>query len=205
MKIVFAPNEVLSAPAKPVEKINSQVLKTIEQMKIALNSAKDPEGVGLAAPQIGVPLQIFIAKPNPAGKIMTFINPKIVEIEGLLQSFTRKRKVGADERSEGARLRAKRDKGGRKKKEVQKLEGCLSLKDIWGTVLRSPQVKVSFLDEKGQQQTKVFKDFLATIDQHKYDHLQGILFPKRVLEQKGKLYKSSKDEKGEDLFEEIEL
>ncbi len=187
-KIVFAPNEVLSAPAKPVEKINSQVLKTIEQMKIALNSAKDPEGVGLAAPQIGVPLQIFIAKPTPKDKIMIFINPRIIDMETPSKIFTKKRKVG---------------KG--KKKEVQKLEGCLSLKDIWGTVLRSPQVKVSYLDEKGQQQTKVFKDFLATIVQHEYDHLQGILFPKRVLEQKGKLYKSSKDEKGEDVFEEIEL
>jgi len=46
---------------------------------------------------------------------------------------------------------------------------------------------------------------MATIIQHEMDHLQGILFPKRVLEQKGTLYKSSKNEKNEDEFEEITI
>jgi len=187
MKIVFAPNEILSQPAKPVGKIDQSVIKVIKKMKMALESAKDPEGVGLAAPQVGVSLQIFIARPTPKSKIMVFINPKMVEIYPSSQTFTRKRKVG------------------KKKKEVKKLEGCLSLKDIWGTVLRSPKLILSFLDEKGKSQTKNFEGFLATIIQHEYDHLQGILFPKRVLEQKGKLYKSSKDEKDEDIFEEIDL
>jgi len=51
----------------------------------------------------------------------------------------------------------------------------------------------------------VFSGFSATIIQHEYDHLRGILFPKRVLEQKGKLYKSHKNEKGEDEFDEIDI
>lgn len=195
MKIVMAPNSILSEPAKPVGKIDSGVLRTIEEMKKALNSAKDPEGVGLASPQIGKSLQIFIAKPAPKSEAIIFINPKIIEIDKPSQRFTKERKVksrGAGSRSAG-------------KKEVQKLEGCLSLKDIWGTVLRSPRVKLSYLDEKGTERIRVFTDFLATIIQHEYDHLDGILFPRRVLEQKGKLYKSSKDEKGEDVFEEIEI
>lgn len=187
MKILIAPNEVLSTPANPVGKIDSSIRKTIHEMGAALSSAKDPEGVGLAAPQIGRSLRIFIAKPNPKGKIMVFINPKIIEIDSPTQTFTRERKVG------------------RRKKETKKLEGCLSLKDIWGTVLRSPKIKLSYLDEKGIEQTRTFTGFLATIAQHEYDHLNGILFPRRVLEQKGKLYKSSKDEKGEDVFEELEL
>jgi len=41
--------------------------------------------------------------------------------------------------------------------------------------------------------------------QHEHDHLQGILFPRRVLEQKGQLYKSSKDENGKDVFDPVEL
>ena len=61
------------------------------------------------------------------------------------------------------------------------------------------------MDETGKIYTKEFKDFLATIIQHEYDHLNGILFPKRVLEQKGKLYKSSKEKNGEDIFEELVL
>lgn len=186
-QIVTAPNPVLSEAAKPVGKIDSAVLKIIREMRKTLDSAKDPEGVGLAAPQIGKSLRIFLAKPTPKDEAMIFINPEIKEVEPPSAKFTRERKVG------------------KKKKEVQKLEGCLSLKDIWGTVLRSPKVKLSYLDEKGGRQTKVFTGFIATIVQHEYDHLNGILFPRRVLEQKGKLYKSSKDEKGEDVFEELEL
>lgn len=184
MKIVFAPNDVLSKNAEPVTKIDSSVKKTIKEMKSALNSAKDPEGVGLAAPQIGKSLRIFLAKPKD--KIIVFINPQILEIDPPSKAFTKRKKI-------------------KRKKESQKLEGCLSLKDIWGTVLRSPRVKLSYTDERGKKITKEFKDFMATIVQHEYDHLNGILFPKRVLEQKGKLYKSEKDEKNEDVFEELSL
>ena len=46
---------------------------------------------------------------------------------------------------------------------------------------------------------------MATIIQHEIDHLSGVLFTERVLEQNGQFYKSHKNEKGEDEFEEIEL
>ena len=98
-----------------------------------------------------------------------------------------------------------RGKSGSKQKRVRKLEGCLSLKDIWGDVVRSPEVTLEYFDEKGKKHTKTFNGFLATIIQHEMDHLEGILFPKRVLEQKGTLYKSEKDEKGQDIFEEIKI
>lgn len=187
MKILNAPNPILSEIAKPVAKIDPQVLKLINQMKKTLNQARDPEGVGLAAPQIGKSLRIFIAKPYPRQKTLIFINPEITQIDPLSQTFTKERHVG------------------KKKKETKKLEGCLSLKDIWGTVLRSPKLTLSYMDETGKKTEKKYEGFLATIIQHEYDHLNGTLFPKRVLEQKGKLYKSSKDEKGEDEFEEIDL
>ncbi len=195
MRIILAPNEILSTPSKKVEKIDSGILKTIKDMKKALNLAKDPEGVGLAAPQIGKSLQIFLAKPTPKDEAIVFINPKIIEIDTPTSKFTKERTV----KSRGA------GSGSARKKETQKLEGCLSLKDIWGTVLRSPKVKISYLNEKGVEQIRTFTGFLGTIIQHEYDHLNGVLFPRRILEQKGKLYKSSKDEKGEDVFEELEL
>ncbi|MDO8461008.1 MAG: peptide deformylase, partial [bacterium] len=62
-----------------------------------------------------------------------------------------------------------------------------------------------FIDENGKPHKRKFSGFIATIIQHEYDHLHGILFPKRVLEQKGKLYKSRKNKEGKDVFEEIEI
>lgn len=183
LKIVHGPNEVLSQKAKPVtiredSKIDSSILKFIEEMKVALAHTKDPEGVGLAAPQVGKSLQIFIVKPTRKSKEQIFINPKIVS-EIVLPKRT-------DE-------------------EHSKLEGCLSLPTIWGEVLRSESVTLEYRDEFGKKHTKTFTDFPATIVQHEYDHLQGILFPKRVLEQNGLLYKSKKDKKGKDIFEEIKI
>ena len=52
---------------------------------------------------------------------------------------------------------------------------------------------------------RLLMDFFATIIQHEFDHLQGILFPRRVIEQQGKLYKSSYNKKGEMEFEEVSV
>lgn len=180
LNIVIAPNNVLSEQAKEISKIDKSILDLIEEMKIALNNAKDPEGVGLAAPQVGKSLQLFIIKPNPKANFQIFINPKIIEM--------------ADEKI-----------GEKRKTKNKKLEGCLSLPSIWGEVTREPSVKLSYLDEKGKPHTRKFTGFVATIIQHETDHLKGILFPKRILEQNGILYKSRKNKTGEDIFEEIDL
>lgn len=196
LKIVTAPNSILSQPAKQISKIDKNILKLINEMKQALLSAKDPEGVGLAAPQIGKSIQVFIAKQTSQSPILTFINPKI---EYLINTSSEKnQQVKQSEKTARAKEKSGIDKN------VQ-LEGCLSLKNIWGVVKRYSSVTLSYQDEKGQKHKRRFKGFIATIIQHEYDHLQGILFPKRVLEQKGKLYKSHKNEKGEDVFEEIDI
>lgn len=179
LQILKAPDPVLSQKAKPIGNIDKGVIKLIEQMKVSLASAKDPIGVGLAAPQIGKSLEIFIAKPSIKSPVYTFINPKIVNKTGTEKSL--------------------------KEEKIAKLEGCLSLPDIWGDVKRPSEITLEFRDEFGKTHRKKFKGFLATIIQHEYDHLNGILFPKRVLEQKGTLYKSEKDEKGEDVFEELKI
>lgn len=190
-KIISAPNDVLGKRAErfDFENNDKSLLLLLKQMEDALLSASDPKGVGLAAPQIGKPLSIFLAKPSEKSKIYVFINPRIVETDDRLTNT--KRKLS----------KAKSASGGR----VRKLEGCLSLPTIWGEVLRAPSVILSYQDESGQKKTKKFSGFMATIIQHEMDHLGGILFPRRVLEQKGRLYKSSKNEKGEDEFEEIEI
>lgn len=179
--ILQAPSDVLSQPAKPIAKVDKEIHKLIDEMKETLLATKDPEGVGLAASQVGRSLQLFIMKPSPSSAISVIMNPKISVLNELNEEKPKK------------------------KSSSRKLEGCLSLKDIWGTVKRSSKIEVEYLNEQGKTMKKIFTGFSSTIIQHEYDHLQGILFPKRVLEQKGQLYKSHKNEKGEDEFEEIDI
>jgi len=182
-QIVSAPHPVLSKKAAEYvfEKNDKFLPAILKEMEIALLSASDPKGVGLAAPQIGRGLSIFISKPSDNAAVSVFINPKIIESDPI-----------PDDNPED-------------EKKAKKLEGCLSLPSIWGVVKRSPSVTLSYYDHLGRKKTKKFTGFMATIVQHEVDHLNGILFPKRVLEQKGTLYKSSKDKKGQDEFEEISV
>jgi len=179
LQIIKAPNSVLSQKAKRIVKVDKAISRLITAMIEAMEDATDPIGVGLAAPQIGKSLRLFIAKPTQKSKILVFINPQIVK------------KTKKETHS--------------KKEEHKKLEGCLSLLNIWGEVERFNSIWVSYLDESEKKHNRRFDGFLATILQHEIDHLDGILFPKRVLEQKGTLYKSEKDEEGHDVFEEIKL
>src|SRR3989338_6596917 len=124
-KIIIAPNDVLGKTAEPFDFGRSRKSLTLilKQMEEALLSASDPKGVGLAAPQIGKSLAIFITKPTEKSKISAFINPRIVEADDRLTD-TKKKLSKAKSASGGNRVR--------------KLEGCLSLPAIWGEVLRSP-------------------------------------------------------------------
>lgn len=182
LKIVQAPNSTLSAKAKPIAKIDKSIHALIKEMEETLAAAKDPEGVGLAAPQVGKSLQLFVVKEGKNQPFLIFINPRL-------------------SLPEGAHLPSHAET---KDKDV-KLEGCLSLQDIWGIVDRYDQVNLSYLDETGKKHSETFTGFLATIIQHECDHLEGILFPRRVLEQQNNLYKSVTNKKGEVEFEEITL
>ena len=178
-QILSAPDPRLSEKAKPVKTVDRGITKFIEQLKIALASASDPIGVGLAAPQVGKNIDIFVAKPTFKSPAYVFINPKIIKREGPEKTL--------------------------KEDKIAKLEGCLSLPNIWGDVRRYREISLEYLDESGKKHRRKFSGFLATIIQHEYDHLNGILFPKRVLEQGGTLYKSEKNDEGEDVFEELKI
>lgn len=190
LKIVQAPQAVLSQKAKSVTKIDKSIHHLLKEMEDTLDSAKDPEGVGLAAPQVGKSLQIFIVRQSSKSPLLTFINPIIEE------TFEKPAAIVKAEKE------AEKKSG--EKKGVQ-LEGCLSLYSVWGVVKRHYGVVLSYQDEKGVHHKKKFDGFLATIIQHECDHLNGVLFPKRVLEQGNPLYRSVKNSKGETEFEEIEI
>ncbi len=179
MFVVQAPDPILSGKAKKIETIDTTLLDLIEAMKVTLVTASDPEGVGIAAPQVGKSLQLFLMKPEKDSPISVFINPEITLL--------------------GKPVKRRSKKGG------AMLEGCLSLKDIWGVVERPPKVHVKYLNEKGVKHEKTFAGWPARIIQHEYDHLQGILFPLRVIEQNEQLYKSHKNKEGKDEFEPLEL
>jgi len=184
LKIIQAPHPVLSKKAKSIEKIDATIKRLIDEMTKTLENAKDPEGVGLAAPQVGKSLRLFIVKESKSAPLRVFINPELKVINSEEKLTTKQTE--------------------RKSKEI-KLEGCLSLRDIWGVVKRHKKIEVTYLDEKGEKHTEIFNGFLATIIQHEQDHLEGILFPQRVLEQNGTLYKSKINKKGEMEFHEISI
>jgi peptide deformylase len=184
LPIIQAPKPVLAAKALPVSKFDKTLKSLITEMTDSLLNAKDPEGVGLAAPQIGKSIQLFIIKESKKAPLMIFINPELI--------------IPKDEKLS---LNSEKDE---EHHEV-KLEGCLSLQDIWGVVHRFATIELKYLDENGKSHQDSFDGFMATIIQHEFDHLQGILFPRRVLEQKGQLYKSVKNKKGEMEFEEISV
>lgn len=191
-KIIVTPSLELLKKSSPVTKFDKKLAQIISGMKQTLNATVDPVGVGLAAPQIGVLKRIFLSKPADVGEIMVFINPEIVKTgnEQEIPNFTNSPKIEAK--------KPKKSKG-------RLLEGCLSLPNIWGNVSRKKKITLKYQDEKGLKYLEVFSSFPAIIIQHELDHLDGILFTKHVLEQAEQLYRSYKNEKGEDEFEEIEV
>lgn len=201
LSIVHVPNPALSQVAKPIVVKNGVIdkllLTLISEMKETLSATIDPEGVGLAAPQVGKSLQLFLVKQTPRSPVSVFINPVI-----LTHNAAEPEEKRREENPRESVLKSAEINDNDKEK---KLEGCLSLPNIWGEVKRTPTVTMSYIDEAGKTRKKTFKGFFATILQHEYDHLQGILFPKRVLEQQGTLYKSHKNKKGEEEFDEIEI
>ncbi len=159
-KIVQKGEPVLRETARnvPVTEISSPMIQEIiENMKIALDSQED--GVAIAAPQIGVPLRIFVVSrkaevimkgieeiPEAELKKMpdtVYINPEIKKI---------------------SRTKAILD------------EGCLSVRYLYGKVKRAEKVTLTAYDENGKKFTKGTSGLLAQIFQHETDHLNGILF-----------------------------
>ena len=171
-KILQSGDPILRAKSKNVAKVDKRTLAVIQDLKDTLAKQKEPEGVGLAAPQIGKNVRIFLA--DYKGFTRVVINPEVLEIS---KKTTKEKKT---------------------KNEI--LEGCLSLPYYYGPLKRANKIKVKYLNEKGEEITEDFEDFNAQIMLHEIDHLDGILFVDRLLEEKKPLYKVEDDE-----WEEVEL
>lgn len=158
LDIVEIGETVLRKPARKLsenEILSSEIQNLIERMKITMRAS---EGVGLAAPQIGQPLQIvviedmdhrhltseqLIERNRNAVPFQVLINPQIIE-----QSSERK----------------------------EFFEGCLSVPDLLGIVSRAESVRVKCLNELAMPMDFEARGWHARILQHEIDHLNGVLF-----------------------------
>lgn len=152
LDIVIYPDPVLRAKAKPVEKITEEVRRVAKRM-IAL--MREADGIGLAAPQVGLSWRLFVVDvppsedrsaqadpPTATDGPQFYINPKLSDPKGV---------------------------------PVPWEEGCLSLPDIRGDVLRPPVITISALDLDGKPFTRTAGGLLARCWQHEMDHLDGVL------------------------------
>lgn len=167
-KILGSHDPKLRIPSKPVAQIDKKILILIQDLKDTLAIQKDPEGVGLAAPQLGKNLQIFVINFKNIQRVI--INPEILEINEI-------EKIKKN-----------------KKSSFKIMEGCLSLPNYYSPIKRASLVKLKYTNEDGKRVIEDFEDFYAQIILHEMDHLKGTLFVDRLLEQKKKLYKLEHDE-----------
>lgn len=168
MKILTTPNPFLRKVAKSVVKLDKKLEQQISELIVLLNSATDPEGVGLAATQVGLDKRIFVVKLS--GKPEVFINPQILKLsEAMLTDIY-------------------------KKPKGRWLEGCLSIPRIWGFVDRPYWVELEYQTvQNGELVTKKrkFQDMESSYVQHENDHLNGILFTDHILKQGGIILKET--------------
>jgi peptide deformylase len=170
MKVLVTPDKFLRHKAKPVAGYDKKLEKQISDMIGVLKSAKDPEGVGLAATQVGLDRRFFIIVLN--GKYEVFINPTISKPSEATLS------------------------GVYPKKKDRWLEGCLSLPKIWGFVDRPYSIEIDYLTpEEGVlvPRHRKFTDVESSYVQHENDHLDGILFTDHILKQGGQILKETPD------------
>ncbi|MCC3404579.1 MAG: peptide deformylase [Microcoleus sp. PH2017_10_PVI_O_A] len=140
-------DRVLRQPAKRVSSIDAEIRQLVREMLQTMYSA---DGIGLAAPQVGVNKQVIVidCEPDkPEAPPVVLINPTIKSSSGNMCILQ---------------------------------EGCLSIPGVYLEVKRPAAVEVSYRDEFGRPQTLKATELLATVIQHEMDHLNGVLFVDRV-------------------------
>lgn len=140
-----------------LRKRTEEITENTEELQALINdmfeTMYESNGIGLAAPQIGKSLRLFIVDGSdiedikPTGFKEVFINPQIEDEFGNKWEFE---------------------------------EGCLSIPDIRANVTRHSELTINYLDREFKQHTKKFDGMAARIIQHEYDHIEGILFTDRI-------------------------
>ena len=160
--IVIFGADVLRKPSAEIDADYPELKKLIEDMFLTMKQA---EGVGLAAPQIGKNIRLFVVDCSPWGDEdeackdyrRAFINPEIYEVSEETELFN---------------------------------EGCLSLPGLHEDVRRPIAIKMRYLDENFEEHDELFDGFRARVLQHEYDHLDGKVFTDRLAPLRRQLLKS---------------
>ena len=160
LPIVSFGNSILRCKCSPVQE-NQPVEDILKNMYETMYNA---QGVGLAAPQVGIDLSIFIIDTTPfcddENNLIPlkkeFINPEIIDYSGKDESFN---------------------------------EGCLSIPGLREDVIRKDQIKIRYFDKNFNEYIKIYEGINSRVIQHEYDHLMGVLFTDRVSTLKKKLLK----------------
>ena len=140
---------VLRQEAEEIDKDYPELEQLIKNMYETLERS---EGIGLAAPQVGLPIRLVVINldvisddlPEYKGYIKTFINPYIEEYDETEQDVME--------------------------------EGCLSLPGIHEKVKRPTRIRVTYQDEQFQEHDEWVTGYLARVMQHEFDHLDGVVF-----------------------------
>lgn len=143
---------VLRKVAEPIDKDYPELQTLIDNM---FETMYKSEGVGLAAPQIGLGIRVVVIDASPmadeepslANSKMALINPHIESFEG---------------------------------DNVSMEEGCLSLPGIHESVTRKNTIHITYMDENFVEHDEVISGYLARVIQHEYDHLEGHVFTDRI-------------------------
>ena len=161
LPIVSFGNSILRGKCSRVDE-NQPIDDILNNMYDTMYNA---QGVGLAAPQVGLDLSIFIIDTTPfcddennlTPIKKEFINPEIIDYSGKDESFN---------------------------------EGCLSIPGLREDVIRKDQIKIRYFDKNFNEHTEKYEGINSRVIQHEYDHLMGVLFTDRVSTLKKKLLKS---------------
>jgi peptide deformylase len=128
-------------------------------------------GVGLAAPQIGKPIRLFLVDTSPFAEDEELSPEEREELNGFKRVF-----INAKIESESGPKWAFN-------------EGCLSIPDIREDVNRHPEIQVTYMDADFKPRTETFDGLLARVIQHEYDHIEGVLFTDKISSLKRRLLK----------------
>jgi len=151
--------------------INQEYPKLKELLTNMWETMYAAKGVGLAAPQIGLPVRIFLVDATPFADDDELSDEERKKIEGYKKVF-----INAHIEEELG-------------EEWTFNEGCLSIPDVREDVKRKDTVKLTYMDENFKSHTETYDGLLARIIQHEYDHIEGILFTDKLSGLKKRLLK----------------
>ena len=156
---------------KVAEDIGADYPKLKELMTDMWQTMYQANGVGLAAPQIGLPIRLFVVDTTPFSDDEDLSEAEQKMLNGFKRVF-----INAHIDQEVG-------------EEWAFNEGCLSIPDVREDVKRKETITITYLDENFMEKTETYGGLLARVIQHEYDHIEGILFTDRLSPLKKRLIK----------------